>query len=127
MVVLAVIAASGGLVALLAGAYGLWRTRHITTAGEVAQALVKAVPPGAERPLLQFETGDGQVVEVVSPVPSGGMRPLAAGERARVAYDSADPREAVVLGRERRGVDRGFVVAGAAVVVLGLVLMVLAP
>lgn len=126
MVVLAVVTALGGLVALLAGAYGLWRIRHLTTAGEVAQALVKAVPPGAARPMLQFETGDGRVVEVVSPVPPSGKRPLAAGERVRVAYDSDDPREAVVLGRERRGLDRGFVAAGAAVLVLGLVLMVLA-
>ncbi|WP_409057125.1 DUF3592 domain-containing protein [Streptomyces sp. SYP-A7185] len=126
MVVLAVVTALGGLVALLAGAYGLRRTRRITTAGEVADALVKAVPPGAERPTLQFGTGDGRVVEVVSPVPPSDTFPLAAGDRVRVAYDSDDPREAVVLGRERRGVDRGFVGAGAAVLALGLVLVVLA-
>ncbi|MEU3735687.1 MULTISPECIES: DUF3592 domain-containing protein [unclassified Streptomyces] len=126
MVVLAVVTALGGLVALLAGAHGLWRTRHLTDAGERAQALVKAVPPGAERPMLQFETGDGRVVEVVSPVPPSGRQPLAAGDRVRIAYDSDDPRETVVLGRERKGIDRGFVAAGAAVLVLGLVLAVLA-
>ncbi|MEU5997937.1 DUF3592 domain-containing protein [Streptomyces sp. NPDC047197] len=127
MVVLGVFTALGGLVALLAGAYGLRRTRRVTAAGEVAQALVKEVRPGAERPLLQFETGDGSVVEVVSPVPPSRERPLAAGERVRIAYDSDDPREAVLLGRERRGVDRGFVAVGAAAVVLGLALAVLAP
>ncbi|GAA3131120.1 DUF3592 domain-containing protein [Streptomyces rectiviolaceus] len=126
MVVLAVFTALGGLVALLAGAYGLRQTRHITNAGEVAQALVKAVQPGAERPMLQFETGDGRVVEVVSPVPPSRKRTLAPGDRVRIAYDSDDPREAVVLGRERRGIDRGFVAAGAAVLLLGLVLTVLA-
>lgn len=126
MVVLAVFTALGGLVALLAGAYGLRQTRRITAAGEVAQALVKAVQPGAERPMLQFETGDGRVVEVVSPVPPSRKRPLVAGDRVPIAYDSGDPRETVLLGRERRGVDRGFVVAGAAVLVLGLVLTVLA-
>lgn len=126
MVVLAVFTALGGLVALLAGAYGLRQTRRITAAGEVAQALVKAVQPGAERPMLQFETGDGRVVEVVSPVPPSRKRPLAAGDRVPIAYDTVDPRETVVLGRERRGVDRGFVVAGAAVLLLGLVLTVLA-
>ncbi|MFI6086532.1 DUF3592 domain-containing protein [Streptomyces sp. NPDC051218] len=126
MVVLAVFTALGGLVALLAGAYGLRRTRRITAAGEVAQALVKAVPPGAERPVLQFETGDGRVVEVVSPVPPSRRHPLAAGDRVRIAYDSDDPRETVVIGHERRGIDRGFVVAGAAVLALGLVLTVLA-
>ncbi|MFC8127524.1 DUF3592 domain-containing protein [Streptomyces sp. NPDC057302] len=127
MVVLAVFTALGGLVALLAGVYGLRQTRRITDMGEVAQALVKAVQPGAGRPTLQFETGDGQVVEVVSPVPPSRKRPLVAGDRVRIAYDSDDPRETVVLGRERRGIDRGFVVAGAAVLLLGLVLTSLAP
>ncbi|GAA1944397.1 hypothetical protein GCM10009837_83080 [Streptomyces durmitorensis] len=126
MVVLAVFTALGGLVALLAGAYGLRQTRRITDLGEVTQALVKAVQPGAERPTLQFETGDGRVVEVVSPVPPSRRAPLAAGDRVRIAYDSDDPRETVVLGRERRGIDRGFVAAGAAVLVLGLVLTALA-
>ncbi|MEU5953228.1 DUF3592 domain-containing protein [Streptomyces sp. NPDC047525] len=78
------------------------------------------------RPTLQFETGDGQVVEVVSPVPQSRRAPLAAGDRVRIAYDSDDPRETVMLGRERRGIDRGFVAAGAAVLVLGLVLTALA-
>lgn len=126
MVVLAVFTALGGLVALLAGAYGLRQTRRITAAGEVAQALVKAAPPGAERPVLQFETGDGRVVEVVSPVPPSRRHPLAAGDRVRIAYDSDDPRETVVPGHERRGIDRGFVAAGVAVLALGLVLTVLA-
>ncbi|MFE0131570.1 DUF3592 domain-containing protein [Streptomyces sp. NPDC059037] len=126
MVVLAVVTALGGLVALLAGAYGLWRTRHIIASGEVTRALVKAVQPGAERPLLQFETGDGRVVEVVSPVPRSRKRPLVAGDRVRIAYDSDDPREAVLLGHERRGIDRGFVAAGSAILVLGLVLVVVA-
>ncbi|MEV8021583.1 DUF3592 domain-containing protein [Streptomyces sp. NPDC086554] len=126
MVVLAVVTALGGLVALLAGAYGLWRTRYISASGEVTQALVKAVQPGAERPLLQFETGDGRVVEVVSPVPRSRKRPLVAGDRVRIAYDSDDPRETVLLGHERKGIDRGFVVAGSAILVLGLVLVVVA-
>ncbi|MEV0319534.1 DUF3592 domain-containing protein [Streptomyces sp. NPDC050658] len=126
MVVLAVFTAVGGLVALLAGAYGLWHTRRITESGEVARALVKAVQPGATRPTLQFETGDGRVVEVVSPVPRSRKRPLAPGDRVRIAYDSDDPRETVLLGHERRGIDRGFVGAGAAVFVLGLVLLVVA-
>lgn len=122
MVVLALFTALGGLVALLAGAYGLQRTRRISAAGQVVEALVKAVPPGAERPTLQFETADGRVVEVVSPVPSGRHRRLDAGDRVRIAYDADDPRETVLVGDERKGVDRVFVAGGAALVLLGLVL-----
>ncbi|MEI5099968.1 hypothetical protein RB200_17140 [Streptomyces sp. PmtG] len=122
MVVLAAFTALGGLVALLAGAYGLQHTRRITEAGRLAEALVKAVRPGADRPTLQFETADGQVVEIVSPVPPNRRRPLPAGERVRIAYDAEDPREVVVLGAERRGIDWWFVGAGAALVVVGLAL-----
>ncbi|MEU7580563.1 DUF3592 domain-containing protein [Streptomyces sp. NPDC041068] len=126
MVVLAAFTALGGLVSVLAGAYGLRQTRRITAAGAVAQALVKAVPPGAERPTLQFETGDGRVVEVVSPVPPSRRRPLASGDRVSIAYDTEDPRETVLIGGERTGLDRAFVGAGAAVFVLGLVLIAVA-
>ncbi|ATL26966.1 DUF3592 domain-containing protein [Streptomyces formicae] len=126
MVVLAALTAFGGLVAVLAGAYGLRQTRRISAAGAVAQALVKAAPPGAERPTLQFETVDGRVVEVVSPVPSTRRRPLASGDRVRLAYDTEDPRETVLLGGERTGLDRAFVGAGLALVVLGAVLVVVA-
>ncbi|GHE67999.1 hypothetical protein GCM10018785_40740 [Streptomyces longispororuber] len=122
MVVLASFTALGGLVALLAGAYGLWRTRRITEAGALAEALVKAVRQGADRPTLQFETADGRVVEVGSPVPGTRRRPLRAGQRVPIAYDADDPRDVVVLGSERRGLDRAFVAAGAGLVVLGLAL-----
>nr|WP_239092226.1 DUF3592 domain-containing protein [Streptomyces sp. SID14478] len=109
---------------MLAGAYGLHRTRRVKAAGNVVKALVKPPQPGSERPLLQFETGDGRVVEVVSPVPPGKRQPLAAGGVVSVAYDTEDPRETVVLGRERPGVDRGFVIAGAVLVLTGAVLAV---
>ncbi|GGO50332.1 DUF3592 domain-containing protein [Streptomyces lasiicapitis] len=122
MVVLAAFTTLGGLVALLAGAYGLQQTRRITEAGEVAEALVKAVQQGADRPTLQFETADGRVMEVVSPVPPSRRRPLPAGERVRIAYDSDDPREIVLLGGERRGLDWSFVAAGACLVIVGMAL-----
>ncbi|QEU95054.1 DUF3592 domain-containing protein [Streptomyces kanamyceticus] len=126
MVVLAALTAFGGLVAVLAGAYGLRQTRRISAAGAVAQALVKAAPPGAERPTLQFETGEGRVVEVVSPVPPTRRRPLASGDLVHLAYDTEDPRETVLLGGERTGLDRAFVGAGLALVVLGAVLVAFA-
>lgn len=124
MIVLAAFTAMGGLVALLAGAYGLRRARRIRTAGNVVDALVKPPQPGSERPLLQFETVDGRVIEVVSPVPPGKHRPLPPGGVVSVAYDVEDPRETVLIGGERPGVDRGFMIAGAALVLVGMVLTV---
>ncbi|MFD9910581.1 DUF3592 domain-containing protein [Streptomyces sp. NPDC059063] len=126
MVVLAAFTALGGLVALLAGAYGLEQTRRITESGLVTEALVKAVRQGADRPQLQFETEDGRVVEIVSPVPVSRRRPLPAGARLQIAYDPDDPRDVVVLGGERRGIDRVFVIAGAGLVVVGLGLALVA-
>ncbi|MGW0734658.1 hypothetical protein [Streptomyces sp. NPDC002851] len=124
MVILAALTALGGLIALLAGAYGLHRTRRTITSGHVADALVKPPQPGSRRPLLQFEAVDGRVVEIVSPVPASRRAPLAAGSSVMVAYDALDPRETVVLGRERTRLDLGFVTAGAALVALGALLAV---
>ncbi|MFF4184215.1 DUF3592 domain-containing protein [Streptomyces sp. NPDC001691] len=112
----------GGLVALLAGAYGLRESRRVQRAGAFAWALVKPAPQGAERPLLQFETDEGHVLELPSPVPPSRREPLPPGSTVRVSYDPADPRTVVVLGRERTAVDRAFVAAGAAIVLLGLTL-----
>ncbi|MFJ9086366.1 hypothetical protein ACIRL3_28490 [Streptomyces sp. NPDC102384] len=61
MIVLAACTALGGLVALIAGAYGLQRSRRVQDAGNIAQALVKPPQPGSERPLLQFATDDNGV------------------------------------------------------------------
>ncbi|WP_428955343.1 hypothetical protein [Streptomyces sp. cg35] len=124
MIVLAALTAIGGLVALIAGAYGLRHTRRIRTSGNVVQALVKPPQPGTDRPLLQFETRDGRVIEVVSPVAPRKGRPLPPGGVVGLAYDTEDPRETVVLGRERPGVDRGFMIAGAVLVLTGMVLAV---
>lgn len=82
-------------------------------------ALVKQPPQGAERPLLEFETQDGRVMEIVSPVAE-----LTVGTSVGVSYDARDPRDVVVDGHRRTGVDRGFVIAGLLLVVIGLVLAV---
>ncbi|MGP9021427.1 hypothetical protein ACT1U9_23885 [Streptomyces sp. BR1] len=120
--VLAGFTAFGGLVALLAGAYGLRETRRLMEAGGLAWALVKPAPPGSGRPLLQYETVDGRVLELPSPVPPSRREPLTPGGRVRLSYDPADPREVILLGRERTGLDRSFIAAGAAVLAVGLVL-----
>ncbi|MFI6337577.1 DUF3592 domain-containing protein [Streptomyces sp. NPDC050535] len=124
--VLAAPTALGGLVALLAGAYGLRQTRRISAAGHVTQALVKPPQPGLDRPSLQFETADGRVVEAGSPVPRSRRRPLPEGEYILLAYDADDPRQTVLLGNERSGADWVFVAAGGALILLGLVFGLLA-
>jgi hypothetical protein len=110
--------AFGGLVALLAGAYGLHRTREILAAGESAVALVMMPPAGADRPMLQYETTDGRVMEIVSPVP------LDVGSVVVLSYDPKDPRD-VALPRHRRTVlDVGFVITGVVAVLVAVVLVV---
>ncbi|MGW8327402.1 hypothetical protein ACWGLE_05765 [Streptomyces sp. NPDC055897] len=112
----------GGLVALVAGAYGLRETRRAERAGALAWALVKRAPQGATRPLLQFETADGQVLELPSPVPPSRREPLPPGSSVRLSYDPADPRTVVLLGRQRTALDRAFMAAGGTIVLLGLTL-----
>jgi hypothetical protein len=111
-------------VAILAGAYGLRRTRRISEAGRVTQALVKPPQTGSERPLLQFETHDGRVVEVTSPAPPTRRLPLPPGGHVGIAYDVDDPRETVLIGGERAALDWVFVATGVALAVLGAVLTV---
>ncbi|MFD7440301.1 DUF3592 domain-containing protein [Streptomyces sp. NPDC059909] len=116
----------GGLVTLLAGAYGLHRTRRIAVTGPVAVALVKPAAPGTDRPLLQYETEDGRVMELPAPAPPGRGRAPVPGSTVRISYDPGDPREVVLLGQGGSRADRGFVVAGALFVLVGLALAVTA-
>ncbi|MFI9274368.1 DUF3592 domain-containing protein [Kitasatospora sp. NPDC052896] len=128
---LALFAGLGGLVAYLAGAVGLHEIRRLRQSGTSAQALVRyrALGPedrsGAIRPLLQFATEDGRVVEVFSPVPPGRSHPLVDGATVRVRYDPADPRQVLVDGRERRGLEYAFLGLGTAVLLTALLLLVL--
>jgi uncharacterized protein DUF3592 len=109
--------AFGGLVALLAGGYGLQRTRDIIAGGEVAVAVVKPPLPDTALPLLQFETADGRVMEIVSPVV------LRAGTVVRLRYDPADPREVALPDHRRTWLDLGFVLLGAVVILAAVVLV----
>ncbi|MHA6758107.1 hypothetical protein [Streptacidiphilus sp. PAMC 29251] len=130
VVVTGVFLGVGGFLAYLVGVGALAETRRLHGAGVTVWALVKQRPSaradagGATGPLLQFSTEDGVVVEVFAPVPSNRSHPMADGERLRVVYDPADPRTVLVLGRERRGLDRAFVVLGAGLVLAALVLLI---
>jgi hypothetical protein len=94
-----------GAVALLTGLVGLRRIRRLRRAGVDVWALVKrAAPVGGEdrpRPVLQYTTENGRVMEVGSPVPASKRHPLAEGSHVLVRYDPEDPRELVLYGHER--------------------------
>ena len=130
VVVTAAFLAVGGVVAYLVGVSSLAETRRLSRDGVPAQALVMQRPGvhggvnGTPGPLLQFSTEDGTVLEVFSPVPSVRSYPLTDGQQVPIRYDPADPRKLLVLGRERRGVDRAFALLGAALVLAALLLVV---
>ncbi|MER7847645.1 DUF3592 domain-containing protein [Kitasatospora sp. NPDC096077] len=123
-----VFGALGGVVAYLAGVVGLRDLRRMRRVGVPAQALVRARVPAPEdralppRPLLQFETEDGRVVEVFSPVPSTTRHPLPDGGYVPVRYDPADPRQVVVEGRERRLLEYAFAALGLLMVLVAITL-----
>ncbi|WP_432000113.1 hypothetical protein [Streptomyces sioyaensis] len=127
--VLAGIAAFGGLLAVLAGTYGLQQARRVRRTGVRVEALVKRPPGGVSdepvppRPLLQFVTEDDRVREVVCPVAPTRRRPLNAGDHVLVLYDPADPRTVVVHDLEHAGLDRALIAGGAVVMLLSLTLL----
>ncbi|MQS15900.1 DUF3592 domain-containing protein [Streptomyces kaniharaensis] len=120
----------GGVVAYLAGVVGLRDLRRLRRVGVPVRALVRERVPAPEdralppRPLLQFETEDGRVVEVFSPVPSTRSHPLPDGGYVPIRYDPADPRQVVVEGRERRPLEYAFVALGMAMVLVAVTLAV---
>ncbi|MDH6580555.1 DUF3592 domain-containing protein [Kitasatospora sp. MAP5-34] len=122
----------GGAVAYLAGAAGLRESRRLRSLGVPVQALVRyrAPDPGdrtaAARPLLQFVTANGRVMEVFSPVPSTRAHTLVDGRRIPLRYDPADPRQVQVPGRERLGLEYAFLALGVAAALVALVVAVLA-
>ncbi|MEU5399351.1 hypothetical protein ABZ348_08640 [Streptomyces sp. NPDC005963] len=113
--IFAVFTAMAGLVVVLAGAHGLRHTRRIVGSCYFALALVKPPPRGALRPLLAYETLDGRVVEIVSPVVLD-----AATDSVRLWYDPTDPHDVVIDGYQRRGLDRALIAAGVVLLAIGL-------
>jgi hypothetical protein len=115
-----VISGAVSLLTGIAGLRGIHRLRHV---GVEVWALVKQAGPATDderaRPLLQYETQDGRVMEVGSPAPASKRHPLADGSLVLVRYDPDDPRELLLQGRERTTLEYALVGAGAAFVLLG--------
>jgi hypothetical protein len=116
-----------GAVALLTGIAGLRTIRRLRRVGVEVRAMVKRVGPAAEderaRPVLQYVTQDGRVMEVASPAPASKRHPLADGSLVLVRYDPVDPRELLLHGHERTTPEYVMVGTGAAFVLLGIGLL----
>jgi hypothetical protein len=119
----------GGIVAWLAGAAGLNEIDRLRRVGRHTSALVRYRAPraddrvGSPRPLLQFATDGGGVMEVFSPVPSSRSHALVDGERIAITYDPLDPRQVLVDGRERRWLEYCFLALGAVAVLAALTML----
>ncbi|MFH8837178.1 DUF3592 domain-containing protein [Streptomyces sp. NPDC017868] len=131
-VVAAAMLGLGGTFAHLVGAMGLSRIHRLRRDGVTVPALVRYRTAAEEdaahprRPLLQFATLDGRVIEVVSPVPPSRTHALVDGSEVSITYDPADPSQILVDGRERRGLEYAFMGCGAALALSALALVLAA-
>jgi Protein of unknown function (DUF3592) len=117
----------GGL-AVLAGLSGLHRARRLRRGGSSAWAVAVPLPvPAGQRPegppdrvLLQYSLADGRVVEQIAPRRARKPGSLQPGQQVLVWYDPEHPREMLVYGREGRASDLAFVIAGTLFILLGV-------
>ncbi|MDH6128784.1 DUF3592 domain-containing protein [Kitasatospora sp. GP82] len=128
-VCLALFAGLGGAVAVLAGRAGLREIRRLRQVGLPAQALIRYRTldeedrAGSPRPLLQFTTEDGRVVEVFSPVPPSRTHRLIDGGQVSITYDPDDPGQVLVDGRERRWLEYAFLAFGGTIALATAILL----
>ncbi len=128
-VLLAIVFAFAGGVAMLAGYSDIRRSRRLRSTGQAVWAMAISPPgsaadraEGPQRPYLQYTLGDGSVIEQVCPGPLRKASGLMPGQRVLVWYDPADPADIVVHGRDAGLVDRAFVVTGLVIVLIGAVI-----
>jgi hypothetical protein len=113
-----------GCLALLAGLSGMSRVRRLRRGGVATWALTVAPPTSEQAPgtprqvLLQYTLADGQVFERIA-LAVKRRATLHPGQKVLVWYDPKDPGDVLVYGRWGRSADRAFVLAGAALVLLG--------
>lgn len=128
MTVLGVVIVFGGLLSVYAGIAQLRDRRRLVADGGTAWALIVPAPrhpeyePSAYRPMLRFDTDDGRLVEVYSPVPSTKRQPLIEGRKILVHYASEDPTQVVVHGEKGRS-DLLFIGIGLAAVISAVTVM----
>jgi Protein of unknown function (DUF3592) len=128
------LAVPGGL-AVLAGACAMHRVRRLRRAGVATWALTLAPATygdwqsaGTPRELLiQYTLADGRVFERTTLAGAGRRASLTPGQKILVWYDPDDPDDVLVYGRWGRFADRAFVAAGSLLVLTGGWLAVVRP
>jgi hypothetical protein len=123
LIVIGIVLAAAGSLAVLAGLSGMHRVRRLRRAGVATWALTVAPPasedvPGPRQVLLQYTLADGRVFERIA-LAAKRKAALHPGQKVLVWYDPKDPDDVLVYGRWGRSADRAFVAAGAALVLLG--------
>ena len=121
------LALPGGL-AVLAGLSGMHRARRLRRGGSSAWAVALPEPVPArlrpdgspDRMLLQYTLADGRVMEQIAPRPARKSASLRPGQKVLIWYDPEDPRDVLVYGREGRTADLAFVAVGMLFILLGL-------
>jgi hypothetical protein len=129
LVLIGVLVALPGALAVLAGVSAMRRARRLRRAGTPvwAEAFSRPVPAG-QRPdgppptLLQYTLTDGRVVERIIPGSARKAASLHPGQKVLIWYDPEDPQDALVYGREGRAADLAFVIAGTLFIMLGVVI-----
>lgn len=120
-------AVAGG-VAVLAGLSARYRARRLRRSGTsawatgLAPAAVTNDQPGEalHRAVIQYTLTDGRVLEHDSPQPVRKSARLNPGQQVLIWYDTEDPHDVLVYGREGRLADRAFVLAGLLIAAIGI-------
>lgn len=127
LILIGVLFALPGALAVLAGLTGRHRARRLRRGGSSAWAVAVPLPVPAgqrtdgppDRVLLQYSLADGRVVEQIAPRRARKSASLQPGQKVLVWYDPEDPREVLVYGREGRVSDLAFVVVGTIFILIG--------
>jgi Protein of unknown function (DUF3592)/Mu transposase, C-terminal len=127
LIVIGVLFALAGGVAVLAGLSGMGRARRLRRTGMSAWATTvpSMVPAGeradgsSRRTLIQYALPDGRVIEQISPGAARKAASMGPGQKVLVWYDPADPQDVLVYGREGRHADWAFTAAGGLVILAG--------
>jgi hypothetical protein len=134
-ILIGVLFALPGALAVLAGLSGMHRARRLRRGGSTTWALAVPMPiPAGQRPeeppdrmLLQYTLADGRVLEQIAPRRARKSADLRPGEKVLIWYDPENPREVLVYGREGRTSDRAFVIVGMLFILIGVGLAALGP
>ena len=128
MLVYGVWLALAGGIAMVAGLAATRRRRRLQSGGVMTWAMILPTPSDAgdagrtAAVSVQFALQDGRVIERSQGRLARRTAPLRPGDRVLVWYDPADPSDVVVYGSDGRWSDRAFLVGGALLLAVGIVL-----